>query len=438
MSPRNRHRPPAGRPAAPPPGTREPSGRSAPAGASAGVPAAESADADADARADRPADDPAGERARGRAAYEALVQRMAGSGETRGGETRGGEAGGEGAAPREGKGGGPAPGGTGALPGSTAAAPGSAPEPGRTAAARGSTAPASGGLPRDVRRWLAERRLLDEAHGQVRSPQRALHDLVAEHRSRIDRYREELHRGLDAVDDVLRLLPGMAPTRWETVEAEFFEDRGRLRDRLEDLDALCREQLLCMRTAFPGRDVLEAGLTSDVRLLERGVDLRVLVAARALRGTGVARYLSALMDHGARVRVASTVPLHLNVFDRAVTVMAVGAADGRHETSGDVILHSARLADSFVRVFEHHWATGHPAASTVRRPGTGGAPEDYSPREREVLALLAAGAKDEAIARRLGCSERTLRRLLTGLVAKLGADSRFAAGVQAVRLGLID
>ncbi|MFD3353478.1 helix-turn-helix transcriptional regulator [Streptomyces fradiae] len=454
MSPRNRHRPPEGPPAAPPPGSREPSSRSAPADVScgvpahapAGVPAAEHADSDSAARADEPApesapepvpdlaDDPAGERARGRAAYEALVQRMA-----RSDEARGEEPGGGGAAPRGGEGGGPAPGGTGVLSGSTAAASGSAPAPGLTAAAPGSLAPApGGGLPRDVRRWLAERRLLDEAHGQVRSPQRALHDLVAEHRSRIDRYREELHRGLDAVDDVLRLLPGMAPTRGETVEAEFFEDRGRLRDRLEDLDALCREQVLCMRTAFPARDVLEAGLTSDVRLLARGVDLRVLVAARALRGTGVARYLSALMDHGARVRVASTVPLHLNVFDRAVTVMAVGSADGRHETSGDVILHSTRLADSFVRVFEHHWATGHPAASSVRRPGTGGAPEDYSPREREVLALLAAGAKDEAIARRLGCSERTLRRLLTGLVAKLGADSRFAAGVQAVRLGLID
>ncbi|CAL9330225.1 hypothetical protein SUDANB37_00078 [Streptomyces sp. enrichment culture] len=312
--------------------------------------------------------------------------------------------------------------------------------PGKTGAAdaREPVADDTETLPEDVRRWLADRRLLDGQHQRVRSPQRALHELVAEHRSRIDRCRAELHRGLEAVDDVLRLLPGMAPTRGDTVEAEFFDDRTRLRQRLDDLDVLCQEQVLCMRTSFPEREVLEAGVESDVRLLERGIDLRLLVAARALRRTGVGHYLSVLMDHGAQVRVAATVPLHLNVFDRAVTVMAVGTADGHAEASGDVILHSTRLAESFVRVFEHHWATGHPAASTVRRPGTGGAPEDYSPREREVLALLAAGAKDEAIARRLGCSERTLRRLLTALVAKLGADSRFAAGVQAVRLGLID
>jgi DNA-binding NarL/FixJ family response regulator len=362
-------------------------------------------------------EEPAGEHGRApvaaRAAYEALVQRAVPSPEVL--------ATGACAQSRP-------PDGTGTPPGDTGTPPGD------TEALLVDTE----ALPGEVRRWLAERRLLDETHRQVRSPQRALHELIAEHRSRIDRYREELHHGLEAVDDVLRMLPGMGPTKRETVEAEFFDDRTRLRKRMEDLDALCQEQVLGMRTDFPAREVLEEGLETDLRLLGRGIDLRLLVAARALRRTGVAQYLSALMDHGARVRVASTVPLHLNVFDRAVTVMAVGTADGRDEISGDVILHSTRLADSFVRVFDHHWATGHPAGPRVKPPGTGGAPEDYSPREREVLALLAAGAKDEVIARRLDCSERTLRRLLTSLMARLGADSRFAAGVQAVRLGLLD
>ncbi|NKY16421.1 helix-turn-helix transcriptional regulator [Streptomyces somaliensis] len=312
------------------------------------------------------------------------------------------------------------------------------PPPAADADAEGPPPGDPGALPGDVRRWLAERRLLDEACRRVRSPQRALHELIDEHRSRIDRYREELHRGLEAVDDVLRLIPVMTPSGREIVEAEFFQDRTRLRKRMEDLDTLCREQLLGMRTAFPPREVLEESLESDLRLLERQVELRLLVAARAMRRPGVAQYVSALVDHGARVRVVPTVPLHLNVFDRSVTVMAVGPAGGQDQPPGDVILHSARLADSFVRVFDHHWATGSSAVPRTKRPGAGGAPEDYTPREREVLTLLAAGAKDEAIARRLGCSERTLRRLLASLVAKLGADSRFAAGVQAVRLGLLD
>jgi DNA-binding CsgD family transcriptional regulator len=298
------------------------------------------------------------------------------------------------------------------------------------------TAPVT--LPADVRSWLAERRLLDERRGRVHSPQRALHDLLTEQRARVDRSVAELHRGMAAFEDVLQLLSGSQVTSRETVEAEFFDDRGRLRQRIEDLDTLCRKEVLGLRSTFPEQEVLERGLDFDLRMLERGVELRLLVSARAARRTGAARYLAALREHGAQIRVATTVPLHLNVIDRAVTVMALGPTDDPTDTSGDVVLHSARLAECFARVFDHHWGIGRPTAADGKRVGCDGGTEDFSPREREVLAMLAAGAKDEAIARRLGCSERTLRRLLTALVAKLGAESRFAAGVQAARLGLLD
>ncbi|UYQ62521.1 helix-turn-helix transcriptional regulator [Streptomyces peucetius] len=308
-------------------------------------------------------------------------------------------------------------------------------------------------LPRDVRRWLGERHLLDDGRRQVSSPEHALHDLLAEHRERLGRSWDELHRGLEAFDDVLRLLPGVRHAGRETVEAEFFTDRTRLRQRMDDLDALCRDELLGLRSTFPAQEVLVDGLDTDLRMLGRGVDLRLLVSARATRRAGAGRYLSALVEHGARIRVAETVPLHLNVVDRAVTVLALGptekgagalgsgsvasgTAASRGSSSGDVILHSARLAECFTQVFHHHWSVGRPWRAG--RPGSGGSAEEWSLREREILALLATGAKDEAIARRLGCSERTLRRLLTALIAKLGAESRFAAGARAAGLGLLD
>lgn len=286
---------------------------------------------------------------------------------------------------------------------------------------------ALGDVPEEVRAWLVERRLAVGGGRRVATPERALHELVAEQRRRL----AALDRGLDAFDDVLRLLPDLRRTGRETLEVEFYDDRVRLRQRMEDLDELCRDELLAMRATFPAPEVLEAGLADDLRALDRGVAMLLLVSARAARSTGAARYLAAMLDRGAQIRVATTVPLHLNVVDRAVTVLALGPAPQRGERAEDVILHSSRLADCFARVFEHHWSTARPYEDGV-------AGDDWSPREREVLALLAAGAKDEAIARRLGCSERTLRRLITGLVARLGADSRFAAGVRAAQLGLVE
>jgi DNA-binding NarL/FixJ family response regulator len=54
-----------------------------------------------------------------------------------------------------------------------------------------------------------------------------------------------------------------------------------------------------------------------------------------------------------------------------------------------------------------------------------------------LLALLLAGLKDDAIARQLGLSTRTMRRRMKHLLDLLGADNRFQAGVQATRRGWI-
>jgi hypothetical protein len=55
----------------------------------------------------------------------------------------------------------------------------------------------------------------------------------------------------------------------------------------------------------------------------------------------------------------------------------------------------------------------------------------------QVLDLLSAGVKDEAAARKLGLSVRTYRRRVAELMAALGAESRFQAGVRAREVGLV-
>ena len=55
--------------------------------------------------------------------------------------------------------------------------------------------------------------------------------------------------------------------------------------------------------------------------------------------------------------------------------------------------------------------------------------------QRLLLTQLAGGAKDEQIARALDLSVRTVRRRVADLMDELGANSRFHAGVEAVRRG---
>lgn len=63
--------------------------------------------------------------------------------------------------------------------------------------------------------------------------------------------------------------------------------------------------------------------------------------------------------------------------------------------------------------------------------------EELTPREREVLQLLAEGLANKAIARRLDISEHTVKFHVNAIMSKLGAQSRTEAVVRATRLGLI-
>lgn len=63
--------------------------------------------------------------------------------------------------------------------------------------------------------------------------------------------------------------------------------------------------------------------------------------------------------------------------------------------------------------------------------------EPLTPREREVLQLLAEGFTNRRIAWRLGISEHTAKFHVNSILGKLGARSRAEALALAVRQGLI-
>ena len=72
-----------------------------------------------------------------------------------------------------------------------------------------------------------------------------------------------------------------------------------------------------------------------------------------------------------------------------------------------------------------------------RRGGQGDDPASaLTPREREVLTLVAAGLANKQIARRLGISDRTVKAHLTSVFARLGVEDRTQAALWAQRHGL--
>jgi DNA-binding NarL/FixJ family response regulator len=72
------------------------------------------------------------------------------------------------------------------------------------------------------------------------------------------------------------------------------------------------------------------------------------------------------------------------------------------------------------------------SARTERAPSA-----ELSPREREVLVLLASGLPNKLIAQRLGISEKTVKAHLTNVFGRIGVTDRTQAALWAQREGLV-
>ncbi|HEV2787274.1 MAG TPA: response regulator transcription factor [Solirubrobacteraceae bacterium] len=104
----------------------------------------------------------------------------------------------------------------------------------------------------------------------------------------------------------------------------------------------------------------------------------------------------------------------------------------------------AQLVDA-IRTVDRGEALLHPAvAARVLQEivAPDGAPDreqrhaSLTAREREVLALLARGMANKAIAFELGCAEKTIKTHVGNILAKLGLSDRTQAALYAVREGL--
>ncbi|MEO3937062.1 helix-turn-helix domain-containing protein [Dermatophilaceae bacterium Soc4.6] len=150
----------------------------------------------------------------------------------------------------------------------------------------------------------------------------------------------------------------------------------------------------------------------------------------------LAIYDSSLLDRPdavARAQAFRTVGEQQRVVDGATTEFltfgteAVVCVEVWGDPASDyVLVRDPMLVSLFVAYFDEVWARALPF------PASRSVDDD---EDEQLLDLLARGFKDEAIARYLGWSLRTVRRRVARLMDELGARTRFQLGAQAVLSG---
>lgn len=134
-----------------------------------------------------------------------------------------------------------------------------------------------------------------------------------------------------------------------------------------------------------------------------------------------------------RERPADAAPVVVLLPDGAPAPEALGAGARAVLRRGG---EPARLAAAVRAVPQGLLVVDEPFAGALHPPRPverGG--EGLSPREQEVLALLAEGLPNKLVADRLGISEHTAKFHVNALFDKLGATTRTEAVVRAVRRG---
>lgn len=244
-----------------------------------------------------------------------------------------------------------------------------------------------------------ETRRLHSVEEQLGSLQRMLPSLSAEHRSsqapRGEQVTVEVLSGEEVIDLVRSVSPTsrgdllwMRPDQWRYPE-------GPLADEwVKELVRAGRRS----RAIYPAR-VLEE-------------------APRVIRGRAAA---------GEHVRVLADIPFRAAVLGDSAAILADRLDHAPHRA---LVLRQELMVRALQLLFETLWDKAMPV------PGLDGQSDATSDRAL-LLDQLAAGAKDEQIARALGLSLRTVRRRVAEVLDELGAGSRFQAGVEAVRRGWV-
>ncbi len=197
------------------------------------------------------------------------------------------------------------------------------------------------------------------------------------------------------------------------------------------MEVLAQREGVEFLSVMPGGPVdpglLEASRSLDGKVLASGATSRILYQHSIRHDRVTMAYATWMVEQGAQVRTAAILPLRMVIVDRCIAIVPMDTlGDVEH---GAMEVTAEGVVTLLLALFEDTWQQATEIGSEPPRDRLTG----LSEVDRQLLDLLADGLTDEAAAKRLGLSVRTVRRTMARLMRQLDATSRFEAGLKVQR-----
>lgn len=262
-------------------------------------------------------------------------------------------------------------------------------------------------------------------------PEAALMGLYERQKQRMQAHARELERLQHSAEAIAHRLRPAVLRDTSSVEVQHLRDRHHRTECLASLNATAQTDSWSMHPGpLPAPEILATSLELDAELIARGIRVRAIYGHTVASGARTRRYLDQLAALGAEVRLAQRVAFDLLLFDSHTALIP---SNPFNPTDPMLLLHGSQLMATYLAMYEDTWLHATPYSAAA----SGTSDDQLTEKHQAVLALMSNGLTDEQIGRRLGISLRTVGRITAEIMAHIGGDSRFQAGVLAAFKGLV-
>ncbi|WP_433439956.1 helix-turn-helix transcriptional regulator [Nonomuraea sp. CA-141351] len=292
----------------------------------------------------------------------------------------------------------------------------------------GAAAPAEAG--RWLAAFLAAGLIRRDADGllQVCPPRTALEAWAAQREMEAAQARASAH----ALSQLYTAVHGTGATFVEVVEGKLAA-----RELFRALQAAARTEVRGLERGPYLPDAPPAPEEVQLDGMRRGLRYRAVYDGSVLHDEALLAAVRDAVAGGEQARVFADVPVKLLLSDADRGLVMLPRTGGGDADA--LLIYPSKLLDVLSELFEVFWRLGAPiqaAGGRAMASADAGRPDvDPGSDAQRLLVLLTAGLTDEAIARDLGVSQRTVHRRVSRLQELLGARTRFQLGVQASRRG---